>query len=96
MRLLAIDTALAACSAAVLDTEQGGLIASESLPMVRGHAEALIPLLARLMREAHMAFGDLHRLAVTTGPGSFTDPHHEFLIRGNSDREDRAGSTQRF
>jgi tRNA threonylcarbamoyladenosine biosynthesis protein TsaB len=40
MRVLAIDTALAACSAAVLDTEHGGIVASESLPMVRGHAEA--------------------------------------------------------
>ena len=46
MRVLAIDTALAACSAAVLDTEQGGIVASESLPMIRGHAEALMPLSA--------------------------------------------------
>jgi tRNA threonylcarbamoyladenosine biosynthesis protein TsaB len=36
MRVLAIDTALAACSAAVLDTEHGGIVASESLPMLRG------------------------------------------------------------
>ena len=46
MRVLAIDTALEACAAAVLDTERGTL-ASESLPMVRGHAEALMPLIAR-------------------------------------------------
>jgi tRNA threonylcarbamoyladenosine biosynthesis protein TsaB len=72
MRVLAIDTALAACSAAVLDTAQGGILASESLPMVRGHAEAVIPLLARLMGEAHLAFRDLDRVVVTTGPGSFT------------------------
>jgi tRNA threonylcarbamoyladenosine biosynthesis protein TsaB len=72
MRVLAIDTALAACSAAVLDSQQGGIIASESLPMLRGHAEALIPLLARLMGEAHVAFRDLDRVVVTTGPGSFT------------------------
>jgi tRNA threonylcarbamoyl adenosine modification protein YeaZ len=72
MRVLAIDTALAACSAAVLDTAQGGILASESLPMVRGHAEAVIPLLARLMGEARLAFRDLDRVVVTTGPGSFT------------------------
>jgi tRNA threonylcarbamoyladenosine biosynthesis protein TsaB len=72
MRVLAIDTALAACSAVVLDTEQGGIIASESLPMSRGHAEALIPLLARLMDNARVAFRDLDRVVVTTGPGSFT------------------------
>jgi len=72
MRVLAIDTALAACSAAVLDTVEGGIVASESLPMTRGHAEALMPLLARLMKKARMSFRDLDRVAVTTGPGSFT------------------------
>jgi tRNA threonylcarbamoyladenosine biosynthesis protein TsaB len=72
MRVLAIDTALGACSAAVLDTEQGGIIASESLAMTRGHAEALMPLLARLMEQAAVTFLDLDRIVVTTGPGSFT------------------------
>jgi len=72
MRVLAIDTALAACSAAVLDTEHGGIVAAESLPMTRGHAEALMPLVARVMDQAGIAFSDLDRVAVTTGPGSFT------------------------
>ncbi len=72
MRLLAIDTALAACSAAVLDTAHGGIIASESLPMIRGHAEALMPLVARVMKTSGLAFADLDRIVVTTGPGSFT------------------------
>ncbi|MFY9759378.1 MAG: tRNA (adenosine(37)-N6)-threonylcarbamoyltransferase complex dimerization subunit type 1 TsaB [Xanthobacteraceae bacterium] len=72
MRLLAIDTALAACSAAVLDTAHGGMVASESLPMVRGHAEALMPLVARVMKASGLAFADLDRIVVTTGPGSFT------------------------
>ncbi len=72
MRVLAIDTALAACSAAVLDTEHGGIVASESLPMLRGHAEALLPLLQRVMQQAGFGFSDIDRIAVTTGPGSFT------------------------
>lgn len=72
MRVLAIDTALAACSAAVLDTTYGGVIASESLPMTRGHAEALMPLLQRVMDEAELNYFDIDRIAVTTGPGSFT------------------------
>jgi tRNA threonylcarbamoyladenosine biosynthesis protein TsaB len=71
MRILAIDTALEACAAAVLDTEQGR-VASETLPMVRGHAEALLPLVERVMRQADMPFSALDRIAVTTGPGSFT------------------------
>ena len=76
MRVLAIDTALAACSAAVLDTSHGsmrrGILASESLPMVRGHAEALMPLVAQVMKSARLAFAGLDRIVVTTGPGSFT------------------------
>ncbi len=72
MRVLAIDTALAACAAAVLDTEHGGIVASESLPMTRGHAEALLPLVKRVMDETGMGFAAIDRVAVTTGPGSFT------------------------
>lgn len=72
MRLLAIDTALAACSAAVLDTAEGGIVASESLAMTRGHAEALMPLVARVMQASGTAFRDLDRIVVTNGPGSFT------------------------
>jgi tRNA threonylcarbamoyladenosine biosynthesis protein TsaB len=72
MRVLAIDTALEACSAAVLDTDRGAIIASRTLPMVRGHAEAVMPLIARVMRQADMPFAALDRIGVTTGPGSFT------------------------
>jgi tRNA threonylcarbamoyladenosine biosynthesis protein TsaB len=71
MRVLAIDTALEACSAAVLDTENGMLV-RESRPMARGHAEALVPLIAQVMSEAETPFAALDRVAVTTGPGSFT------------------------
>ena len=72
MRVLAIDTALEACSAAVLDTERASVVAHESLPMLRGHAEALIPLIARVLERARLTFSELDRIAVTTGPGSFT------------------------
>jgi len=72
MLILAIDTALDACAAAVLDTDAGQLIAQESLAMKRGHAEALMPLIARVMKASGIAFTSLDRIAVTTGPGSFT------------------------
>lgn len=72
MLILAIDTALDACAAGVLDTDAAKLIAQESLPMKRGHAEALMPLIARVMKESGVAFATLDRIAVTTGPGSFT------------------------
>ena len=72
MRILAIDTALEACSAAVLDTASVATAVHESLPMVRGHAEALIPLIGRVLDRAQLTFNDIDRIAVTTGPGSFT------------------------
>jgi tRNA threonylcarbamoyladenosine biosynthesis protein TsaB len=72
MLILAIDTALDACAAAVLDTNTSQLIAQESLPMKRGHAEALMPLIARVIKASGVAFVALDRIAVTTGPGSFT------------------------
>ena len=72
MLILAIDTALDACAACVLDTDAARLIAQESQTMKRGHAEALMPLIGRVMKEAGIAFAALDRIAVTTGPGSFT------------------------
>src|SRR4051794_89365 len=72
MLILAIDTALDRCAAAVLDTDSAEMRAQETLPMKRGHAEALMPLLARVMAQSGIGFPDLDRVAVTTGPGSFT------------------------
>src|ERR1700733_10188887 len=72
MLILAIDTALDACAACVLDTDAAGVIAQESQAMKRGHAEALMPLIGRVIRQAGIAFAALDRIAVTTGPGSFT------------------------
>jgi tRNA threonylcarbamoyl adenosine modification protein YeaZ len=48
------------------------MLASEQQPMVRGHAEALMPLIAQVMDRAQIDFKDLDRIAVTVGPGSFT------------------------
>src|SRR5271168_1097882 len=72
MLILAIDTALDACAAAVLDTGTGQLIAQESQAMKRGHAEALMPLIGRVIAASGTGFANLGRIAVTTGPGSFT------------------------
>jgi tRNA threonylcarbamoyladenosine biosynthesis protein TsaB len=72
MLILAIDTALDACAAGVLDTDAGKMLAQESQAMKRGHAEALMPLIGRVIAESGVAFTGLDRIAVTTGPGSFT------------------------
>ncbi len=40
--------------------------------MERGHAEALAPMVEHAMTDARLSFAALDRLAVTTGPGTFT------------------------
>lgn len=70
MKILAVDTALGACSAAVLEDEH--VRAHELVVIERGHAEALAPMVQALMGRAKLRFADLDRLAVTTGPGTFT------------------------
>jgi tRNA threonylcarbamoyladenosine biosynthesis protein TsaB len=68
--LLALDTALEACSVAILDGER--VLAARSEPMPRGHQERLAPLVAELLLEAGVKAKDLDRVGVTVGPGSFT------------------------
>jgi tRNA threonylcarbamoyl adenosine modification protein YeaZ len=72
MRILAIDTALPAVSACVLDSGELEPLARESAPMERGHAEALLPLITRVVGAVDGGFGSIDRVAVTVGPGSFT------------------------
>lgn len=70
MTLLAVDCATNACSAALwLDGKAGP---HRFLPMRRGHAETLMPMVREVMAEAACAFSDLDAIAVTTGPGAFT------------------------
>lgn len=65
MRTLAIDCATEACSVALFDG--GSLIAGECRVLGRGHAEALVPMIAALPGK-----GRADRIAVSLGPGSFT------------------------
>jgi tRNA threonylcarbamoyl adenosine modification protein YeaZ len=72
MKILAIDTALPAISACVLDDGADCPQAIETIAMERGHAEALLPLIDRVMARVAGGFASLGRVAVTVGPGSFT------------------------
>lgn len=65
MRTLAIDSATEACSVALF--EHGSLLAGEYRLLGRGHAEALVPMIADLPGK-----GRVDRIAVSLGPGSFT------------------------
>lgn len=72
LRVLAIDTALGACSACVVDAGNSEPLSHESMPMERGHAEALLPLIDRVVSSLEGGFESLDRVAVTIGPGSYT------------------------
>lgn len=72
MRILAIDTSCGAVSACVLDSGAQEPVARHSEAMERGHAEALAPLVERLMFGVEGGFASLDRVAATVGPGSFT------------------------
>lgn len=65
---LAIETALHACSAALID--DGRVVAERHEIIARGHAERLVPLVAELLAEAGVARADA--ITVDIGPGSFT------------------------
>ncbi len=67
--ILACDTTQGACSVAAY---RGGVLAEDLMAMRKGHAEALIPMIERVMADAKLAMRDIDRLAVTHGPGTFT------------------------
>jgi tRNA threonylcarbamoyladenosine biosynthesis protein TsaB len=70
MHILAVDTALGGCSVALLDGEK--ILVHIFEAMDRGHAERLAPMVDEAMKQAGVEFSALDRLAVTTGPGTFT------------------------
>ena len=69
VKLLAIDTAESACSAALL---LDGKVLSHMEQAVRGHSERILPMMQSLLSEAGCSLNDLDTLAFGRGPGSFT------------------------
>jgi len=67
-KILALDSASAACSAALM--VEGVVVAHEWEAMERGHAAALMPMVERVM--AGHEYRDLDAIAVTVGPGAYT------------------------
>jgi tRNA threonylcarbamoyladenosine biosynthesis protein TsaB len=68
--LLAIETAGSACSVAV---GRGRVVlAAERQAMRYGHAEALLPMIDRVLAASALARAGLDGIAVAVGPGGFT------------------------
>ena len=70
MIILALDTALGACSAAVW--ADGAVVANQFRRLDRGHAEAIVPMVQAALGQAGRVYGDVDAFAVTTGPGTYT------------------------
>ena len=70
MRILAIDGALARCSAAVL--ADGAVLAADGEDVARGHPSLLPSMAGRVLDRAGVAATTLDAIAVGVGPGGFT------------------------
>lgn len=69
MKILALDTATEACSAALL---LGDTLLARYEELRRGHAERILPMVEGLLAEGGVQLRDLDCLAVGRGPGAFT------------------------
>ncbi len=72
MLCLALDTCFGCCSAALYDADAQHIVAAHHALMERGHAEAIAPMVQAVLAEGDVTVKDLERIAVTTGPGTFT------------------------
>lgn len=73
VNLLALDSASAVCGVAILQSEAGQtqLTVAEHEGSAQ-HAEHMLPLIERCLKEADLRRADLHGIAFAQGPGGFT------------------------
>ncbi len=69
VRILALDTATEACSAALLNGQQ---IDARFEIAPRDHTQRILPLVAELLQSQQLELTQLDALAFGRGPGSFT------------------------
>jgi tRNA threonylcarbamoyladenosine biosynthesis protein TsaB len=70
MTLLALDTSTAWASVALYDGR--AVLAEETWHAQRRHGEELFPTIEHVLANARASLADVDRVAVATGPGSFT------------------------
>lgn len=70
MRILAINTSQAACDVAVIQDQV--ILAEQSETMLRGQDGRLPDLVKEVLADADTTLEALDRIAIVTGPGSFT------------------------
>lgn len=67
---LSVDTSGPACQVAL--AREGELVGGESKPMLRGHGEALVPMVEAVLASIGADYEALDRIGVCVGPGSYT------------------------
>lgn len=67
---LGIDTTGNWCSVALVD--DAGILGKACEEMSRGHAERLAPMTKTLLSQANISVGNITKISVCAGPGSFT------------------------
>lgn len=70
MKILAIETATADQSVAIMDGDRVLAVSEQSEP--NSHAKWLVPAIDRVLSECRLSLSDLDGLALSIGPGSFT------------------------
>jgi tRNA threonylcarbamoyladenosine biosynthesis protein TsaB len=70
MKVLGLDTALAACSVALIEGD--GVLAALHETGPRGQAERLLPMTLAVLAKAGVGFAGVDRIGITIGPGSFS------------------------
>lgn len=68
--ILGIDSS--AISAGCALVEGGKIVAEQYLNTRHTHSETLMPMVSGMLQNAGVVLSDIERIAVTTGPGSFT------------------------
>jgi tRNA threonylcarbamoyladenosine biosynthesis protein TsaB len=68
MRLLALDTSSAACTAGAMN---GEAIATRYEEQPRAHTKILVPMIRTVLEEADLAVAELDAVVLGNGPGSF-------------------------
>ena len=69
MKVLAIETATEACSAAYADDDQ---IIERFQIDPKGHSERILPMVESVLSEAGVVRAELEAIVFDSGPGSFT------------------------
>ncbi len=72
MFLLALDTCLGCCSAAIYDLQRNVVVVERHEAMERGHAEVLPVMVETCLKVAEISPRSIAKIAVTIGPGTFT------------------------